>query len=68
MISQTHGPGALPARDCGFLLAAGLELLCGELQWLLAMLRVTQGPASPHLRALHAALRAHEAQVRRVLG
>jgi hypothetical protein len=44
-------------------MAATLELLLGEVQWLLSLLRVTQGPASPHLRALHAALKAYETQV-----
>jgi hypothetical protein len=63
-----HAPpppaGSLNQADAGFLMAATLELLLGEVQWLLSLLRVTQGPASPHLRALHAALKAYETQVR----
>jgi hypothetical protein len=34
-----------------------------QVHWLLALLHLIQGPASPHLRALHAALKAYESQV-----
>lgn len=54
-------PGTL-GPDGGFLLCASLELVLGEVTWLLALLGSCCGPASPHLRALHAALKAYEAQ------
>lgn len=56
------GAGRGVGPDAGFLLSAALELLLGEVSWLLALLRLSSGPASPHLRVLHAALRAYEAQ------
>ncbi|KAG2429806.1 hypothetical protein HXX76_010590 [Chlamydomonas incerta] len=48
--------------DAGFLVAAGTDLLLGELAWLLALLRANSGAASPHLAALGAALRGYEGQ------
>ncbi|GIM05313.1 hypothetical protein Vretimale_9778 [Volvox reticuliferus] len=48
--------------DAGFLVAAGVDLLLGEVTWLLALLRCTTGAGSPHLVALAAALRAYEMQ------
>ncbi|EFJ47138.1 hypothetical protein VOLCADRAFT_92280 [Volvox carteri f. nagariensis] len=46
----------------GFLIAAGVDLLLGEVAWLLALLRCASGAGSPHLAALAAALRAYEMQ------
>ncbi|GLC60370.1 hypothetical protein PLESTB_001604900 [Pleodorina starrii] len=48
--------------DAGFLVAAGVDLLLGEVAWLLALLRASSGAASPHLAALASALRAYEMQ------
>ncbi|KAG2495034.1 hypothetical protein HYH03_006966 [Edaphochlamys debaryana] len=48
--------------DAGFLIAAGMDLLLGEVSWLLALLRTSAGAGSPHLQALGAALRAYEGQ------
>ena len=48
--------------DAGFLVAAGTDLLLGELAWLLALLRASGGAGSPHLAALAAALRGYEGQ------
>ncbi|KAL6761302.1 hypothetical protein V8C86DRAFT_2535391 [Haematococcus lacustris] len=62
MLQLAISTGRLPPGDAGFLLTASLELLVGEVHWLLALLRAMQGPGSPHLRALHAALRAYDHQ------
>ncbi len=69
--------GTIPSKDAAFLLACTLDILLGEVQWLLTLLRVQQGHASPpllrvqqghaspHVRVLHATLRAYDAKVSR---
>ncbi|KAG1653505.1 hypothetical protein FOA52_008000 [Chlamydomonas sp. UWO 241] len=54
--------GALPGPRAGFLLLAALELLLADVQWLAVLVRLHDGSGSPHLRALHATLKAYESQ------
>ncbi len=49
--------GTLAPSDGGFFLAASVDLLLREVQWLISLLHLTQGPSSPHLKALLAVLK-----------
>jgi hypothetical protein len=62
-LASSLDSGALPGPRAGFLLLAALELLLADVQWLAVLVRLHDGSGSPHLRALHAALKAYEGQV-----
>ena len=54
--------GGVTSPDAGLLMAVSLDLLLGEVHFLLSLLDLTQGPRSPHLQALVAVLKARMQQ------
>ncbi|GAX84986.1 hypothetical protein CEUSTIGMA_g12407.t1 [Chlamydomonas eustigma] len=61
-LASSLAKSAVSSPEGGFLLAASMDMLLSEVQWLLSLLQLTQGPASPHLKALLAVLKAYETQ------
>jgi len=55
--SRTCAVGGVSSPDAGFLMAASMDLLLGEIHFLMSLLHLTQGPRSPHLKALVAVLK-----------